>query len=70
MTPAGRLLLVGVLRQVVGQHQVEKCLASGPFNRQRGTGNEILYTLAEQRTPESRPLQNGKSEIQPLVLRK
>ena len=31
----------------ISKHQVEKCLRDGPFNRQRGTRNEWLYTLTE-----------------------
>jgi hypothetical protein len=31
----------------ISKHQVEKCLRSGPFTRQRGTRNEWLYTLAQ-----------------------
>jgi hypothetical protein len=35
----------------IDKHQVEDCLKDGRFDRQRGTGKELLYTLAE-RTPE------------------
>jgi hypothetical protein len=31
----------------ISKHQVENCLKDGPFNRQRGTRNEWLYTLAQ-----------------------
>lgn len=36
----------------VGKHQVEKCLADGPFKPERGTGRTLLYTVADDRIPE------------------
>jgi predicted ATP-dependent serine protease len=36
----------------VGKHQVEECLADGPFNLERGNGRTLLYTVAEDRIPE------------------
>jgi hypothetical protein len=44
----------------IAKHQVEDCLKDCRFERQRVTGKELLYTLAE-RTPELR--------IQPSLLR-
>jgi hypothetical protein len=36
----------------VSKHQVEKCLKDAGFHRERGTGKEFLYTLAQaERTP-------------------
>ncbi len=36
----------------VGKHQVEKCLADGPFKLERGNGRTLLYTVANDRIPE------------------
>ena len=39
----------------ISKHQTEKCLRDGPFDRQHGSGREILYTVAPRRTPEIPP---------------
>jgi hypothetical protein len=37
----------------ISKHKTEECLKDGPFNCERGTGKEFLYTVAEPaRTPE------------------
>jgi hypothetical protein len=41
-----QIVALGQLRGI-SKHQVEKCLRNGPFNRQRGSRNERLYTLAQ-----------------------
>jgi hypothetical protein len=36
----------------IGKHQVEKCLKDAAFHRERGTGKEFIYTIAQaDRTP-------------------
>jgi hypothetical protein len=37
----------------ISKHKTEECLKDGPFNCERGTGKEFLYTVAQPaRTPE------------------
>jgi archaellum biogenesis ATPase FlaH len=35
----------------ISKHQVEKCLADGPFNCERGTGRALLYTVPKIEFP-------------------
>jgi hypothetical protein len=47
------------------KHQVEDCLKSGTFNRERGNRNEWLYTLAAQTPKIPLPIEEGNREIEP-----